>query len=84
MEQILAQIVNAGLEGEPHNYVLQRLDTNGTFPFSQITTVSESNASYGVTLNDNDLDQEPIQRILNLGHQINIGIDDNNLVTLFF
>jgi hypothetical protein len=84
MEQILAQIVNAGLEGEAYNYVLQRLDTNSVFSFSQITTISESNTSYNITLNDNDLDQDPIKRILDGGHKVNINVDVDNNVTLYF
>ena len=84
MEQILAQIVNAGLEGEEHNYVLQRLDTNGTFPFSKIVSIAESNTSYYISLDDNNLEQETIQRILNGGHQINIGLDENDNITLYF
>ena len=84
MEQILAQIVNDGLEGEAYNYVLQRLDTNSVFSFSQITTISESNTSYNITLNDNDLDQDPIKRILDGGHKVNINVDVDNNVTLYF
>ena len=84
MEQVLARLANAGLEGEAENVVLQTTETNQTFNLSQIKYVSELGETYEVTLNDNDLNQELIQRILNIGHQVNITFDENNIVTLYF
>jgi len=84
MEQQLAKIANAGLEGEAENAVLQIIETNQIFNFSQIKHVNESNSTYDLSLNDSDLNQDIIQRVLNNGHQVNITFDENNDVTLYF
>jgi hypothetical protein len=68
------RIVNKALAGEPEHAVLQSLETNTIYEFSQITNENIVNA---------DLSHHIIQSILQRGHQIE-AIIENNKVTLQF
>jgi hypothetical protein len=69
------RIVNKGLEGEPEHAVLQSLETNSIYEFSNVV---------GETISDNDLTHPIIQQILNNGHQIQAEVGEDGLVTLHF
>ena len=69
------RIVNKGLVGEPEHVVLQSLETNSIYEFSNV---------FGETISDNDLTHPIIQQILNNGHQVQAEISENGLVTLHF
>ena len=85
MEKQLAKIVNKALVGEPENIVLQVIDTLKTIEFSQIKYVDEAGVIRDVSLIDDTLDQPEIQHILrNMGHDVNITFDENDIVTLYF
>jgi hypothetical protein len=73
MEIQLAQIVNAGLAGQPENICLQSIDSKQLFNFSQIV---------GEDITDGDISHPIIKRILDNGQQIQISVDENNNVTL--
>lgn len=80
-----ARLVNKGLAGEPEYIVLQNVETNKIFELSQIIEVNESNGNlYRVSLENNNLNQEVIQRILSQGHNVNITFNENDEVTLHF
>jgi len=84
MEQTLARIVNAAIEGESENAVLQILETNQSFNFSQIKLINEGENVREASIADADLSNSDIQTILNNGHTVNITFDENDNVTLFF
>jgi hypothetical protein len=75
MENQLAQIVNAGLAGQPEIICLQSVDSKKLFNFSQII---------GENIMDGDITHPTIKRILDTGHQIQISVDENDNVTLQF
>lgn len=70
----LARVVNTGLQNEPEYYALQIIETNRIFQFSEIKCVLETGTALilETPLNDNDLHQPIIQKILNQGHIINV------------
>jgi hypothetical protein len=84
METITAQIVNRGFAGEPEHICLQSLESLKIFEFSQIKHLVENEAITSLSLNDNDMTSEPIQRILNTGHKVQISFNENDEVTLHF
>jgi hypothetical protein len=84
MEQQLAKVVNRGYAGEPQHICLQILETNKIFEFSQIKYVIENEETKEISLIDNNLDQNEINRILNGDHTVNITFDENDNVTLYF
>jgi len=73
MEIQLAQIVNAGLAGQPEDICLQAIDSKKLFNFSQIV---------GENITNGDISHPTIKRILDNGQQIQISVDENNNVTL--
>jgi hypothetical protein len=68
------RLVNKGFAGEPEYVVLQNIETNQIYEFSQITNE---------VVSDNDLSHTLIQQILNNGHQVQAEINEGN-VTLHF
>jgi|LauGreDrversion4_2_1035121.scaffolds.fasta_scaffold41114_5 uncharacterized protein YukJ len=85
MEKQLARIVNKGLEGEPQYFVIQVISTNKIFEFSQIKNIIEVNGeNYNLKLNDNNLEQPLIERILSHGHTVYIKWDSYDNVTCVF
>ena len=69
------RVVNKSLAGEPEHAVLQNIETNAMYEFSQITND---------TISDNDITHSVIQSILQKdGHTIQ-AIVENEQVTLQF
>ena len=68
------RIVNKSLIGELEHAVLQNVNTNTTYEFSQVVNY---------TIADNDISNPIIQQILNNGHTVQSEIIDGN-VTLHF
>ena len=66
------RIVNKALDSEPQHIVLQNIETNETFEFSQIV---------GETINDGDLSHPIIQLVLHNGHFVQAEINEG-MVTL--
>ncbi len=71
--QIL-RIVNKNMVGEPEHAVLQNIQTNVIYEFSNII---------GESIEDNDLSHPIIQQILNNGHSVEAIVDEIG-VTLHF
>jgi hypothetical protein len=69
------RIVNKNMVGESEHAVLQNIQTNSIYEFSNII---------GESIEDNDLTHPIIQQILNNGHQVQAEISENGLVTLHF
>jgi hypothetical protein len=69
------RIVNKAFVDEPQYVVLQNIETNSTYEFSNIV---------GETISNNDLTHPTIQQILNNGHQVQAEISEDGLVTLHF
>jgi hypothetical protein len=85
MELQLAKIVNRGFENQPQHICLQILDTLRIIEFSEVKWIFENNASRFVSLEDNNIYQPEIKHILdNMGHEVNVSIDENNNVILHF
>lgn len=85
MEKLLAKVVNKGFAGEPEYIVIQELSTNKMFELSQIIEVTEPNGLVSrVSLENNNLNQDLIQRILSQGHSVDITWNENDEVTLHF
>lgn len=85
MEKLLAKVVNKGFAGEPEYIVIQELSTNKMFELSQIIEVTEPNGDVSrVSLENNNLNQDLIQRILSQGHSVDITWNENDEVTLHF
>jgi hypothetical protein len=68
------KIVNKSMVGEAEHAVLQNVETNSIYEFSNII---------GEGIDDNDISHPTIQRILNNGHVVQASIDENG-VTLQF
>jgi hypothetical protein len=68
------RIVNKNMVGEPEHAVLQNIQNNITYEFSNIT---------GESIEDNDLSHPIIQQILNNGHVVQAIVDETG-VTLHF
>ena len=75
METQLARIVNAGMAGEPERIVLQNVETNTIYEFSQIANEGIANG---------DLSHPTIARIFENGHEVQITADENDIITLHF
>lgn len=75
MNLVTARLVNKGKAGEPEYIVLQNLETNTMYEFSQI---------FGENISNNDTSHPTIQAILNGDHTIQISVDENQNVTLHF
>jgi hypothetical protein len=75
METKTAKIVNRAYAGQPEDIVLQDIETNQIFEFSQIV---------GETITNGDLSHPIIQRILNNGHIVQITYNEANELTLHF
>ncbi len=71
----ILKIVNKSLIGESEHAVLQNINTNTIYEFSQIVNY---------TISDNDLTNPIIQQILNNGHQVQAEITEDGIVTLHF
>ena len=85
MEKILARVANKGFAGEPEYIVIQELTNNKIFELSKIKTIIEANGdTNSISLNNNDLNQPLIQRILSNGHTVNITWDESDDVTCYF
>lgn len=85
MEKLLARVVNKGFAGEPEYIVIQELTTNKIFELSQIVEVSEPNGDISrVQLENDNLNQPLIQRILSQGHTVDITWNENDEVTCYF
>lgn len=69
------RVVNKNMAGEPEHAVLQNIQTNSIYEFSNIV---------GETILDNDLAHPIIQQILNNGHQIQAEVSEDGMVTLHF
>ena len=83
----LARIVNMGMAGEPEHAVLQIIETNKVFEFSEVKFVYEDGTTVLLEerMNDNDLNQNIIRKILNQGHTVTISyFEPNEDVTLHF
>jgi len=61
------KVVNKNLIGQSEHAVLQNIDTNEIYEFSQITNS---------TIRDNDLSHPIIQSILNNGHTVQAEINN--------
>ena len=68
------RIVNKNMVGEPEHAVLQNIQTNSIYEFSNII---------GESIEDNDLSHPIIQQILNNEHTVQAIVDENG-VTLHF
>lgn len=68
------RVVNKSMVGEPEHAVLQNIETNSVYEFSNIV---------GESISDNDISHPIIQQILNNGHLVQASIDENG-VTLHF
>ncbi len=68
------RVVNKSMVGEPEHAVLQNIETNSVYEFSNIV---------GESISDNDISHPIIQQILNNGHVVQASIDENG-VTLHF
>lgn len=68
------RIVNKALDNEPQHIVLQNIETNETFEFSQIV---------GENIDNGDLSHPVIQQILHSGHFVQADVN-NGQVTLQF
>ena len=64
------RVVNKSLIGEAEHAVLQNVNTNTTYEFSQIVNY---------TIVDNDISHPIIQQILNNGHTVEATINDNQV-----
>ena len=85
MEKKLARVVNKGYAGEPEYIVIQELTTNKVFELSQIIECIESNGDVSrVELENDNLNQPLIQRILNQGRTVDITWNENDEVTCHF
>lgn len=85
--QKIARIVNTALENEPQHIAIQIIETGKVFQFSEVKFVMENNLTYRLDprLNDNDLEQPIIKRILNGGHTLMISYyEPNRDVTIIF
>lgn len=85
--QKMARIVNTAIEGEPQYTAIQIIETGKIFEFSEVKFIMENNLTSILKerLNDNDLEQPIIRRILNQGHTIMISYyEPNKDVTLLF
>lgn len=85
--QKLARIVNKSAEGEPEHAVLQIIQTNKIFEFSEVKFIYESGKTIMLSerMNDNDLNQPIIRRILNQNHTVMLSYyEPNDDVTLLF
>ena len=85
----LARIVNTGLEGQPQHVALQIIETNKIFEFSEVKFIYEGHNGKTIMLsermNDNDLNQPIIRRILNQDHNVMLSYyEPNDDVTLLF
>jgi hypothetical protein len=69
------RVVNKNMVGEPEHAVLQNVQTNSIYEFSNII---------GESILDNDLTHPIIQQILNNGHQIQAEVGEDGMVTLHF
>lgn len=84
MELQLTKVVNRGLIDEPQHICLQIIDTLKIIEFSEINYIKENNIERIVSLEDNDITQPEVIHILNnMGHEVNVSIENNN-VTLHF
>ena len=69
------KLVNKSFTGEPEHIVLQNIETNQIYEFSQITNA---------TIVDNDLSHTLIQQILGInGHEVQAEVVDGQ-VTIHF
>jgi len=68
------RVVNKSMVGEPEHAVLQNIETNSVYEFSNIV---------GESIGDNDISHPIIQQILNNGHVVQASIDEDG-VTLHF
>ena len=68
------RIVNKSFVGEAQYLVLQNIETNSIYEFSNIV---------GESVADNDISHPIIQQILNNGHTVQASIDETG-VTLHF
>jgi hypothetical protein len=68
------RVVNKSMVGEPEHAVLQNIETNSVYEFSNIV---------GESIGDNDISHPIIQQILNNGHVVQASIDEIG-VTLHF
>jgi len=68
------RVVNKSMVGEPEHAVLQNIETNSVYEFSNIV---------GESIGDNDISHPIIQQILNNGHVVQASIDETG-VTLHF
>lgn len=65
------KVVNKALAGEPEHAVLQNIENNDIFEFSQIA---------GETISDNDINHTTIKAILAKGHVVDGEIQNGELV----
>ena len=85
METKLAKVVNSGFEGEPQNICLQIQENLKLIPFSTIKFISQNNEIRNVEIGDGDFQHTEIQHILNhMGHAVEISINENDEVTMYF
>ena len=68
------RIVNKNMVGEPEHAVLQNIQTNSIYEFSNII---------GESIEDNDLSHPIIQQILNNGHSVEAIVDETGVILHF-
>jgi hypothetical protein len=85
MEKQLARIVNKGLAGEPEYVVFQIKENLQCIEFSQIKFINENDTLREVVLSNSGISQPEILHVLNeMGHECELSINENGLVTLHF
>jgi hypothetical protein len=85
MEGFKVRIVNRGLEGEPHHYCFQSLETNKIIEFSSIQRVRNGEDVVDIQIQNSDLENPHISDILNkYGHETYLyHIDDGEYEIIF-
>jgi hypothetical protein len=68
------RVVNKSMVGEPEHAVLQNIETNSVYEFSNIV---------GESIGDNDISHPIIQQILNNGHVVQASIDETGVILHF-
>jgi hypothetical protein len=85
MEKKLFQIMNFGGVGPEEHAGIQLVDGYERYEFSQIKFVDENGSIREVSINDADISHSDIQHILqNQEHRVEVTVDENTNVTLYF
>ena len=85
MEKKLFQIMNFGGVGPEEHAGIQLVDGYERYEFSQIKFVDDNGSIREVSINDADISHNDIQHILqNQEHRVEVTVDENTNVTLYF